>query len=600
MGIIDALYGKKGERQPAPERYIRETNDNRLLYKKAYLIEFYGNDTNIPDDVFTFSIPPESEELKYSQLKTETETFGGLHVDEYGTKAAKINISGSTINQTLKMIHRPGKDDKWLSGEEEIYYFRDLILKYRSLEQLQKEANGKIVIYDLSKFSTSKYSSTKGINFIENYWRAIPGDFTIRRSNDRPFTYKYSFEFTGIPLAEGREFASHGGPPDPIVGKLGLIQKLMNDLISVIDFVDGINAKVNNVLDDVNKISSLLKTLGNVLTYSTKTLTGIMNSVSNTAVGFIDGATRIVDGVNSVISLPRAIRVNALNIGIEMQNATNRLVKSTATLVENCRDTFDPGGDYHNIPQEVLDKFSMNNEEFKDSVNTMLDRAENTANELAVYAKSTEIPEVTEGNPDPITGESRIVLSYGHTSVTLKDNDSLESLATQYLGSPDRAIDIATFNSVASLSDLRPGDIIRIPITVRTNKITNNLIFSRREDRDNYGRDALLTDNGYIVASNTGDYELTSGVNNLSQAVLLRLRERVAKRIRLNIYGIRTYLSDAAGVAYIVSSIELTVGNDPRVAAVDDIRFRARGDVLEVVVFYHDINNSKGRASGGI
>jgi hypothetical protein len=313
----------------------------------------------------------------------------------------------------------------------------------------------------------------------------------------------------------------------------------------------------------------------------------------------MDGVTSIVDGATSIVSLPRTIQLKILNFGLEIQNATSGLVKSVASMIKNCRDLFT--GENMEIPQEVLDQYAMNNEEFKDSIDIMFNRAENSANELAAAAKSSEIPDVTVGNPDTETGEQRIVLSYGYTSVQLKSTDNMESLAKQYLGDPDKAIDIATYNGVASLNDMRPGDIIRIPITNRTQKMTNNLIFSRREDRDNYGRDIKLTDEGYIVTSNTGDYELTRGPNNLSQAVLLRLRESVAKRIRMNAYGIRTNISDpTVGVAYIISSIELTVNSDPRVESVDDIRFQSKGDYLNVNVIYIDINNASGIAAGRV
>ncbi|MDR0387033.1 MAG: hypothetical protein LBH57_03260, partial [Treponema sp.] len=192
--------------------YIDNIADNRRLYKKAYLIQFMGPDGE-PEDAFTFSTPPESEELTYTQRKTETKTFGGLHVDDYGIDAVKIVLSGSTINRSLKMIYRGGKGSKWLSGEEEIYYLRDLIKKYKTgVENLKK----KIIIHDLSKLS----GSNKAGNWVKNYWQAFPGDFKIRRASDKPFTYKYSFEFTGISLEEGEEFKSHGEPPKPDEGKL--------------------------------------------------------------------------------------------------------------------------------------------------------------------------------------------------------------------------------------------------------------------------------------------------------------------------------------------------------------------------------------------
>jgi hypothetical protein len=615
MGIT--LFGKPGEAQPAPEIYIRNTLSNRQLYKKAYLIEFLGADGK-SEDVFTFSTPPESEELTYTQRKTETKTFGGLHVDDYGIDAVKIVLSGSTINQSLKEIYRGDKDSKWLSGEEEIYYLRDLIMKYKSLDSL---VGGKreIIIYDLSKTAYIKNIGGGFSSPVKNYWRAFPGDFKIRRASDKPFTYKYSFEFTGIARDKGGVFISHGKPPDLNKGELGLIQHIMNGLTAALDFIDGINAWVNDVLDKVNQVSALLKVLGNVMSYAANTLSGIVDSAGDAAVGFVDGTTRIVDGANSIVSLPRTIQLKALNVGLEVQNATNALMKSVDSLTKNCRDMFT--SEYWEIPRETLDQYAMSSEEFKDSLNARFNQAENAANEMTAAAKSSGIPDTTVGNSDSATGgqgnsdtrtgeegnsgqepgRQRIVLSYGHVIVMLNSTDTLESLAQKYFGDPDRAIDIATYNGVASLSDLRPGDIIRIPILTRTRKMANNLIFARREDRDNYGRDILLTDDGHIVPSNSGDYALTNGAANLSQAVLLRLRESVAKRIRVNAYGIRTNISDpTAGVAYIISSIELTVSDDPRVASVDDIHFQSRGDYLNVNVLYSDINNAGGSITGRV
>jgi hypothetical protein len=109
----------------------------------------------------------------------------------------------------------------------------------------------------------------------------------------------------------------------------------------------------------------------------------------------------------------------------------------------------------------------------------------------------------------------------------------------------------------------------------------------------------LLTDDRSIAVSNTGDYELSKGERNLAQAVLSRLRESNAKRIRVTAYGIRTSVSDpSAGIAYIMASIKQTLENDPRVASVDTITFSASGDFLDIRVSYRDINNIYSTTSG--
>jgi len=571
---------------------------NRQLFRKAYLIEFYGREENTPIDVFTFSVPPENEELTYPQRKTETKTFGGLHVDDYGADAVKISLSGSTINQSIKRIYRPGTgiSDKWLSGEDEVYYFRNLILEYKSINFLNANKNAKIIIYDLSKFTGLR--ATLGENTsIENYWQAFPGDFKIRRSSDRPFTYKYTFDFTGVPYSLSDENRRRIIPMGS--STLRAVQGVLNGIKTALNFIYGVEAWVDDAMNYVRQANNLLNVLGSAMARSAGAINNIMGSVGGSLAGSIQGVASVVDGVNSIVSLPRTIQLKAFSIGIDLQNAANRLAKSTNALTSNFREVFEAEG--YEIPQEVLDQYAMNNEEFKDVANTMLNTAENHANELAVYAKSSEIPDISGGNPDPITGIPQILLSYGHTSIMIKDTDNFESLAVEYLGSPDRAIDIAAFNGVASLSDLKPGDVIRIPVTTRTTKMSNNLIFSRREERDNYGRDILLSDDGFIMTSNIGDYELSRGAQNLTQAVLLRLRESRAKRIRIIAYGIRSNVSDpTAGIAYILSSIRQTVSNDPRVANVDEIWFKGKGDYLDIRVAYHDTNNAEGITSGRI
>ncbi|MDR1905167.1 MAG: hypothetical protein LBQ88_23160, partial [Treponema sp.] len=130
------------------------------LWKKAYLIEFVDNETWKVLDAFTFSVPPESEEITYSQRKSETKTFGGLHVDDYGPDAVKISLSGSTINQDLKKIYNPEGADKWMTGEQEIYYLRNLIHKYKTIDNRTK--NIRIILYDLSKMNYIKGQASDG------------------------------------------------------------------------------------------------------------------------------------------------------------------------------------------------------------------------------------------------------------------------------------------------------------------------------------------------------------------------------------------------------------------------------------------------------
>ena len=159
---------------------------NADYWKKSYLLEFRTDDKIT--DVFTFSVPPESEEFSFPQRKNETKTFGGAVVADYGNDLVQINLSGSTINQELKYIFKASKGESILSGEEEIFYLRDLLRDYGSRNKLQ----GKEIYL---------YSLNGGGDVANNpkWWKIYVGQLDISRSKDKPFCYNYKFSATGAP-----------------------------------------------------------------------------------------------------------------------------------------------------------------------------------------------------------------------------------------------------------------------------------------------------------------------------------------------------------------------------------------------------------------
>jgi hypothetical protein len=594
-----------------------EKNLKTDLWKKAYLIEFVDKYWGVLD-AFTFSVPPESEEITYSQRKSETKTFGGLHVDDYGLDAVKISLSGSTINQDLKRIYRPGKGDKWLTGEEEIYNFRDLIIKHKSRENRAGEV--KIMLYDLSK---TKFSGGK---MIKNYWLVFPGDFKIRRSSDRPFAYKYSIDFTAVDM-KGSEINRN-----IVSDSFGWVKSLLNILDKGVKILEGALTWWTGITAYVDKINTSLRELGD-----------IVDAYSSVLNGYIDATTIALDSANSILKIPRDMSTKVYNIGLEFMNSSKRTLEAVENMTGTIRSYIESGG---TIPQEVLEEYRMTYGEYCDNLYNLCHKIENNANAIVAASKSSELPTPIafdeDMNEDAETGESLggsesgdsesgesggsggsesgdsgsdgagsgvsggkatsrqgVVLSYGYFEVAFKSTDLLESLAAEYCGNPEMAIVIAAYNGVASLDELSPGDAIKIPILAPSSRNSLGRIYSRSEDRNIYGRDIYLDSEGCTATSTSGDFLLTDGAANLSQAILLRLRESVSRRVRLGAYGIRKNVSDpVAGVAYILSSIDLTVRGDPRVSEILDIRFQGNGDGLDVTVDYTDINHANGRAKG--
>jgi hypothetical protein len=556
------------------------------LWKKAYLIEFVSADpVNRVMDAFTFSVPPESEEITYSQRKSETKTFGGLHVDDYGMDAVKITLSGSTINQNLKKIYNPEGADKWMTGEQEIYYLRDLLVKHKTGVNLTLGSN--IMLYDLSKMSyitggtKSGSEDETGRGNIKNYWRVFPGDFKIRRSSDKPFTYKYSIEFTAVDFEDS-------------VNKDNILAPKLDSARAALDFLKKGISVLEKGMKYIENANMLLENLNSAI----RDVTDILDAYADILAGYIEGVTNMFDTAHEIIKIPGDVSTKALNIGLEFMNAGKKLLRSVEAITGTIRSY---GTSEYWAPQEVLDEYKMTAAEYADTWADLCAGLEDNANTIVSVSKSGVLPNVTVGPGDPITGTQVYVLSYGDTEAKINSTDTLESLAARFYGSPDRALDIAIYNGVASIDELNPGDTIKIPVLSISGLNLYNRIFCRPEDRDNYGRDIYLDKDGYTAPSTSGDYMLTDGVNNLNQAILLRLRESVNRRIRLIAYGIRTNISDpTAGAAYIISSIDLTVNGEPRVGAVNNISFTGAGDGLNITVDYTDINHADGSAAGRV
>jgi hypothetical protein len=588
---------------------------NTDLWKKAYLIEFMSKDGKHVEDSFTFSVPPESEEITYSQRKSETKTFGGLHVDDYGLDAVKISLSGSTINQDMKKIYNPKKpgENNLMSGEQEIYHLRDLIHKYKTGDKLKEETI--IMLYDLSKMGNGQ---SMGDGVIKNYWQVFPGDFKIRRASDKPFTYKYSIEFTAVDYDSTRNF-NFGNEPswEWVKNALNWAKENSEALKGYITDNPIING-MKRVKEKMDEVDSNLRSL--------MSLVDIAAGLINSTFVYTDTLLDIGNTAYSILNIPRDTTQKTLNLGLEIMNSGLKFLKSVESLSYDIQSTLesaydDPKGYF--FPEKILDRYYMTKEEYVDTWKIILRETEDSANDVASRTKNGNLPNIffSVGNQGPETeetsttptyrdqetspkdtetGQMRLVLTYGDQEAFLKETDTFESLSTEFYGTLENAIVIAMYNGVASIDEFNPGDAIKIPILTPSGRHLLNRIYARPEDRDNYGRDIYLDDEGYTAASTTGDFKLTDGPNNLAQAVLLRLRESVVKRIRLNTYGIRTNITDpVAGAAYILSSIDLTVNAEPRVQSVDAIRFSGKGDGLDVTVEYTDINSVKGNVAGG-
>lgn len=200
---------------------------NKRLWRKSYMLEFLVGET--VDDVFTFSVPPESEDFSFPQRVTETKTFGGSVFDQYGNDSIHITLTGTTINEEKKYIYRGSKKQPmYLSGEKEIYTLQKKLAKWNA-ETVEEKDERRVYLYDLSKMSllqrftgvaADTVKTMEGVqgntsltaeSATRNYWRVFIKELKIKRDKSRPMTYSYTLDMTGCLTRSGPERDSADG-----------------------------------------------------------------------------------------------------------------------------------------------------------------------------------------------------------------------------------------------------------------------------------------------------------------------------------------------------------------------------------------------------
>jgi len=235
---------------------------NMRQWRKAYMLEFLthdaGTNTDTVNEVFTFSVPPESENFDFPQRVTETPTFGGVVIDDYGNDTVKIRLAGSTVNEEKKLIYRGNKKlPSYYTGEKEIFELQKILEEWGEFNKLPDK---KVYLYDLSKMSfiqrKAGSSSQKDLKIKDkeltmesparNYWRIAIKKLTIKRAKDRPFTFLYDLEAIGIVDKDHRM--------EPLFGSgFGKVLDALQTGLNVIETVAGVAEFAADAVDTVTQ-----------------------------------------------------------------------------------------------------------------------------------------------------------------------------------------------------------------------------------------------------------------------------------------------------------------------------------------------------------
>jgi hypothetical protein len=521
-GAVDSLLGRTKGARKWPNEFKPVTNDpgyndGSWRTAKSYsfnVVQVKGSTIiNSPAQGWQeFELQINPQELQQDEVFAiqVTPTLRGVLVEHQGVLIKDITVSGTTGVSPLRKEGGAKSQSgnpvlaSGHSGYEEFHELRSYFRAYA--EAKRQDAAGELRMV----FTNRKDSESI---FVE------PQKFTMKRSASKPFMYDYTIVLKGIGNAEFKKQNSAAFLPaleaidkaldyiaygtQVINGSIGLIRRTERDITSTL-------------LDPLKQINLALIAIkgGKAVDLSPFGIT--RRFMEN----FEKECRRIEANFNDVLGRDTASynaatgRVSTLRGSSGRQSTYQELkVLNALNILKKMSNTI--------IAQPKL---------FANDPNKQSKAAE------AVYQSRTlgtdgTLKYVNEGNLS-LSRPSNV------KSIAVGGGDTLQVIAARELGDPDRFKEIVLLNNLKPpyISEtggpgvLKPGDPLLIPKAgegggdtgVRMNKdyeIARDLEFSKKS----LGVDIRLDDEYDIVFANFGDYDLVAGIENMAQAILLKI-----------------------------------------------------------------------------
>lgn len=571
---------------------------NDGVLNSSYALEFRNGQTT--ENIVSFSIPPQSEEFEYPQRINETKTFGGIVYDDYGNDSVKINLSGTTVNNEIRLIYTgttTGNSTE-VNGEQEIDKITTLIRNYGKKDKLK---NKSVYLYKI------------GDSEINKFWRVLIKDFQVKKSKDKPMSYNYTLQMIG--LSDNETQNKNISTVDPITQRAAeettqTVEAVQQDITDTAEEVneiiggttekleetsiatgnaestkkkfslDSFFGKVKEFSDKVNK----LKTDYSDLFKNVNEYTNLANKVLSETGSIMTETQGLVDSVYD--TTVRATLGNALSIW----QSCEKLLATTKDFVTWGRSYLD-SEKYEALWDSYSISFTETYDDIKDYISTCFGLIEEKTDSLITEVKKTVNDTQIVTVPGKSGESDTVITTYGYFKYIVNDGDTWDSIAYKFFGDANVAAILGAYND--TVKELTVGLEIFIPYFYPKDYIYNNNVINNPDKKDNYGTDISGLDD------KDGDFKKVSGVDNLNQSIEKRLSTSIETRVRVIAYGIRNQIGNPfISASYICSSIKETLLADTRIASVDSITYKGEGDKLNVTVVYTDINAEQNTYSG--
>lgn len=520
----------------------------------GYTFVLLDENSNVIQEI-TLAVPPEEFRQTENSTSNVILTAGDVFSDSFGPGLTQIMISG-TFGQrpTGNSLFGSNQAVPTSSGQFLVLQLRDLFRKYLDLLN-------PIITPDVAKNARTKLQFYNPKD--NEFWNIEPTAnwFTLSRSKNAPFLYRYELSFT----CKGRASSSDKDIVDP--------QSFRANVTNTIGAIYGQAATLMTTMSAyAGGITSLLNQMHLSTVLFATNLTSPMASLQDAVNSFLSNSSNVINYPFSKIDEIK------IYVGELQSNISKASADAEANPGQTPSFTYDPYVDsLLNQTIQVLDAYALYPNSF-----------------VKTFVKSDFVNQTTVY--DPALQFINLSTVQSATYYTIKSGDTIEAVSLTTLGDSKYWKSIAEFNGLAYpyITDivpqpdktLGPGQSIAIPNALLAS-VTGNLILGSMSPNNQsvdfaLGTDFALDSNGDIVFEN-GDIKLISGIQNMKQAMFLKLNIRRGELVSHAHYGmadLKGYRTTSLLAAKAAAEFHDTILSDARVAELKNASVNISGDTL--------------------
>jgi len=639
---IEYIREKARQRAQQDDKFLR-----RMLYFFELRLPYSLLQIKTQSFLFPLVIPPESYSMDepFSAEVTPTQG-GGVYVEENGIVQRSIHLRGHTgfkprplksydslpagnipvpaiLNPKQKSFSRvlpTSPVRQAISGQRHFQYLQDSVFRtYADLKRDPATSEETVMIFHNPKD--------------DEHWIVIPQKFTLERESGQPFLYRYNIELLAVDTAEAKDadFSEDKNIFDKMKDTLRSMKRGVDLATGALHDLTAIQAEAKAY---INNVSQIIDSVTTVLSAASDFINGVTDLIQ-TPLSHLTATVALIDEAAELVSTHK-------ELGDTYSNFPEDYLQKLRQMADGLEQLGTIPSSWETPTEATLRKIR-DQQDLRRMISSTrksasLSRSITTLSEARALGTNLTAGDVMSADGTVSAGD-RIRRYKSGRQVTINEGDTLVSLASRYLGDARLWQYIAIANGlkppfidnqanmplVSSMSDgsqtsgsatgadeaafdrvLGVGSKIVIPsntvssldlpilpvLGARLEETTEEQFLGTDTElvgeRNLSGSDRVLYDVPIDTELGSVDVKLVSGMQNLGQVILTRLRVEQGTDLLYQRFGTQRIVGlgmTAVNLENARFRVLESLASDPRLAGITDINFDYENDVFQVEMF---------------